>query len=250
MCQTAPRALASQQSRAVGVIVPTLENPNFAIAAEAAQQRLIESGCNFSVARLTNEVQPRYVPYVVIWSLADDETPSAGIDNTETARRLALHLLDLGHRQVGVIAGLANNNDRAAARLEGIRRALSERGLELPRELLTERPNRIAEGQFALRALMATSPPSICSPRSIASRPQQPRKSPSAPSSAKAVHRRLPLSEPLVRSGGHRLRLAAQEPPHEHNGPQAKGSGAGRHAVPRRPRARFPPSDRALPLAR
>lgn len=187
----AARALASQQSRAVGVILPTLENPSFAMAAEAAQRRLVEAGYNFSVAStgydpereadhirsqvahgvdglilvgaqrdpgIVSFLRTRQIPYVVTWSLADEETASVGFDNAETARKLALHLLDLGHRQIGVIAGLTNNNDRAAARLEGIRRALDERGLALPRELLIERPYRIAEGQLALRALMATSP--------------------------------------------------------------------------------------------
>lgn len=187
----AARALASQRAHAIGVIVPTLENTNFAITAEAAQRRLIDAGYNFMVAstgydpaRESSHIQSlvahgvdgiilvgaqrdpdivhflksRRVPYVVTWSMAGDDTPSVGFDNAEAAQRLANHLLDLGHRQIGVIAGLTKNNDRAAARLEGVRRALGQRGLALPRELLIERPYRIAEGQYAMRALMATSP--------------------------------------------------------------------------------------------
>ena len=187
----AARALASQRAHAIGVIVPTLENTNFAITAESAQRRLVDAGYNFMVAStgydparesdqiqslvahgvdgiilvgaqrdpaITHFLKARHVPYVVTWSLAGDGTPSVGFDNAEAARRLASHLLDLGHRHIGVIAGLTKNNDRAAARLEGVRRALDERGLALPRELLIERPYRIAEGQFALRALMASSP--------------------------------------------------------------------------------------------
>jgi LacI family transcriptional regulator, galactose operon repressor len=187
----AARALASQRAHAIGVIVPTLENTNFAITAEAAQQRLVDAGYSFLVAsagyspdreaghiqslvahgvdgiilvgaqrdpQIIQFLNSRRVPYVVTWSLSSDDTPSVGFDNAEAARKLANHLLDLGHRQIGVIAGLTKNNDRAAARLEGIRRALGERGLEVPRELLIERPYRIAEGQFALRALMAMAP--------------------------------------------------------------------------------------------
>lgn len=187
----AARALASQRAQVIGVIIPTLENTNFAITAEAAQQRIVDAGYNFMVAssgydpaRELDQIQSlvahgvdgiilvgaqrdpeaiqflksRRVHYVVTWTLADDDTPSVGFDNAEAARRLADHLLVLGHRQIGVIAGLTKNNDRAAARLEGVRRALGERGLDLPREFLIERPYRIAEGQFALRALMTTSP--------------------------------------------------------------------------------------------
>jgi len=188
----AARALASHRTRAIGVIIPTLENANFAITAEGAQRYLINAGYQMLVAssdydpaqewahirslvahgidgiilvgaRRSDEVieylRSRRLPYVVTWSLADKDTPSVGFDNGEAARRLAKHLLDLGHRQVGVVAGLTKNNDRAAARLDGIRRAFRERGLEFPRELLIERPYRIAEGQLALRALWAMSPP-------------------------------------------------------------------------------------------
>lgn len=187
----AARALASQRTHVIGVIIPTLENTNFAITAEAAQQRLVKAGYNFLVAsagydpdRESKQIQSflthgvdgvilvgaqrdpdvvsalnsRGIPYVTTWTLADDDTPSVGFDNAEAARKLTGHLLDLGHRQIGVIAGLTQNNDRAAARLDGVRRALTERDLVLAREMLIERPYRIAEGQLALRSLMATSP--------------------------------------------------------------------------------------------
>jgi LacI family transcriptional regulator len=194
----AARALASRRSRAFGAIVPTLENLNFALCAEAIQQRAIEARYHLLVAstgydpsrelahvqdfaahgvdgivlvgaqrdrEVLEFLRAREIPYVVTWVLADPGTPSVGFDNAEAARRLARHLLDLGHRQIGVIAGLVRNNDRAAARLEGVRRALADRGLALPQELLIERPYRIAEGQLAMRALMtAPTPPTavIC----------------------------------------------------------------------------------------
>ncbi len=187
----AARALASQRAHAIAAVVPTLENMNFAITAEAAQRRAVEAGYNFLVAstayspereaehiqslvahgvdgivlvgarrdpEVLHFLRSRRVPFVATWTLAGDDTPSVGFDNAEAARRLANHLLDLGHRQIGVIAGLTKNNDRAAARLEGVRRALEDRGLALPREMLIERPYRIAEGQFGLRALLATAP--------------------------------------------------------------------------------------------
>ncbi|MGF7161178.1 LacI family transcriptional regulator [Rhodoligotrophos appendicifer] len=187
----AARALASQKTRVIGAIVPTLENMNFAISVEAAQTRLVGAGYNFLVAstgynparemdhiqaflahgvdgiilvgaqrdaEVVEFLRQRRVPYVVTWTMTADGTPCVGFDNAEAARRLTSHLLDLGHRQIGVVAGLTRNNDRAAGRLEGIHRALEQRGLALPRELLIERPYKIAEGQLALRALMAGTP--------------------------------------------------------------------------------------------
>ncbi|MEJ8570623.1 LacI family DNA-binding transcriptional regulator [Microbaculum marinum] len=188
----AARALASHRTRAIGIVVPTLKNANFAVTAEAAEGRLVEEGYTFLVAtnsystsRESDLIQSlaahgidglilvgaqrdpailrfldaRGIPYVVTWTLARGDVPSVGFDNTEAARRLASHLLDLGHKQIGVIAGLTGSNDRAAARLAGVRQALGERGLELSQELLIERPYRIAEGQIALGALLDRAPP-------------------------------------------------------------------------------------------
>lgn len=76
-----------------------------------------------------------------------------------TARRHAGWLLDLGHRQIGVIAGRSCHNDRAGARVVGIHKALAGRGLALPKELLIKRPYQTIEGQHAFRALMATAQP-------------------------------------------------------------------------------------------
>lgn len=187
----AARALASQRAHTIGAIVPTLENTNFSITAEAAQQRLMDAGYGFMVAstgyqperesdhiqslvahgvdglilvgarrdpELLQFLRARHVPFVVTWTLAGEDCTSVGFDNAEAARRLTDHLLNLGHRHICVIAGLTANNDRAAARLEGVRQAMGERGLEVPKELLIERPYRIAEGQFALRALITTRP--------------------------------------------------------------------------------------------
>jgi LacI family transcriptional regulator len=188
----AARALASRRSRTIGAIIPTLENLSFASAAEAVQRAVIDAGYSFLVAstgydpgrelaqtrsfaahgvdgivlvgaaredEVAEFLKARRIPYVVTWTLAPAPTPSVGFDNGEAARRLAVHLLDLGHRQIGVIAGQTFRNDRAAARVAGIRKALAERGLALPREHLLERPYRIAEGQLALRALLATEQP-------------------------------------------------------------------------------------------
>jgi LacI family transcriptional regulator len=188
----AARALASRKSRAIGAIIPTLENLSFASGAEAMQRCVIEAGYSFLVAStgydparefaqvrafaahgvdgimlvggardaaVTDFLHAQKIPYVITWTLADAPTPSVGFDNHEAARRLTLHLLDLGHRQIGVVAGRTYRNDRAASRVAGIRKALAERGLALPQEHLLERPYRIAEGQLALRALIGTDHP-------------------------------------------------------------------------------------------
>lgn len=188
----AARALASQRTRTIGAILPTLENPNFAACAEALQRRARDAGYSFLLASSGYDRKSEFeqvgalaahgidglvlvgaerdsdaarflatkrIPYVVTWVIARDGTPSVGFDNGEAARRLVTHLMDLGHTHIGVIAGIMRDNDRAQGRVDGIRRALAERGLALPQERLIERPYRIIEGQLALRALLAAPAP-------------------------------------------------------------------------------------------
>lgn len=186
----AARALVRSRSETIGAVVPTLENATFAIAVEALQSRLREAGYTLLLAssgydRSNESTQVRAllargvegvmvvggahdpeieqlcaargVPLVQTWTLRPD-APCVGFDNRAVGRQLADYLLDLGHRQIGVIAGVTRGNDRAAERVAGITEALSARGLDLPREQLIERPYRIAEGQIGLRALLASEP--------------------------------------------------------------------------------------------
>lgn len=186
----AARALASGQWRTVGAIVPSLENSGFAIAVEALQQRLDAAGLTLLLAssgydasrelrevrallsrgidglvlvgslrdpETTTLLERSQVPVVQTWTLVPGQA-CVGFDNAGAARLLTEYLLDLGHRDIGVIAGLTRGNDRAAERVTGVRLTLERRGLALPRERLIERPYRILEGQIAMRALLAARP--------------------------------------------------------------------------------------------
>ena len=185
----AARALASQSTHTIGAVVPTLENPNFAIGIEALQKRLAQEGYTLFVSssgyQLEQERQQvetfvtrgvdgimlvgalhapsvheflrrKKIPFVDTWVLSgSSDVPSIGFDNRAAAMQLTDFLLDLGHKDFGVIAGVTKSNDRARARVKGIRKSLRARGLALRQELLIERPYRIVDGQLAMRALMA-----------------------------------------------------------------------------------------------
>ena len=84
--------------------------------------------------------------------------PNIGFDNRGMARRLADHLLDLGHTRIAMIAGPRQGNDRAGERVEGVAEALRKRGLPLPPERIVEHPYRVMEGRFGLRRLMGLDP--------------------------------------------------------------------------------------------
>lgn len=186
----AARALALNRTHTVGAVVPTLENSTFAIAVEALQARLRDAGymlllasSGYDIANESIQVRTllsrgvegimvvggrhdpetlklcalRGVALVQTWALGA-ETACVGLDNHGIGRELAEHLLDLGHRQIGVIAGETGSNDRAAERVAGVREALSARGLSLAEECLIERPYRIVEGRIGLGALLAAEP--------------------------------------------------------------------------------------------
>lgn len=185
------RSALARQLPIIGAIIPHLENPNFAAGAEAMQNSLRAAGYGFALASSGYDrkselekvmalvahgalgmmlvgaehdpetiqfLNQRNIPFVVTWVLSK-EMPSVGFDNAEAAGRVATHLLDLGHKRIGAIAGITRDNDRASGRLAGIRRTLAERGLTLGQEALIERPYRIVEGQLALRALLGVPNP-------------------------------------------------------------------------------------------
>lgn len=190
----AARALASRRSRVIGAIVPTLDNPVFASCIDALQQRLDEHGfallvasAGYDAAREVREVRlllergidglmlvgadhpkavwallarRRSVPAVVTWTAAPSApVPAVGFDNRAAARRLVEHLLELGHRRIAMIAGPTAGNDRAAARVEGVRAGLAAAGITLGPPLLTERPYTVPDGHAAALALLSLPNP-------------------------------------------------------------------------------------------
>lgn len=183
----AARALASRRTRIVGAIVPTLDNAIFAACINALQRRLARAGHTLLIAcsdyeqseelhetralvgrgveglmlvgtrhdqRLYELLDSRRIPFVNTWTYASDAPhPCIGFDNQRAAAQIAEHLLALGHRRIAMVAGETRHNDRAEARVRGVRAALAARGLQLPPEFLIEQPYGIREGREALRQL-------------------------------------------------------------------------------------------------
>ena len=195
----AARSLASRRSRMIGAIFPSLDSALFGGALEALQNEVARAGytlvvasSNYDLARERDHVrnllangidalmlvggardeevyrtiQSRQIPYVLIWvAQSDGRHPCIGFDNAAAAAAVTHHLLDIGHRRLAVISGHVANNDRAAARLAGVRTALDERGLGLEPDCVLERPFGVESGREAFRRLMAaTTPPTavIC----------------------------------------------------------------------------------------
>jgi LacI family transcriptional regulator len=182
------RILSSRRSRTLGAIVPTIDNTMFArgIAslqkylssvgymlllttsgydpdAELQQARnLISRGVDGLVLRgdchhdaLRKLLDDNAVPFINVGVYRPDRPyPCVGTDNEAAAYRAAAHVVELGHRRIGIVSALQRNNDRASARVAGFRRALAEGGIDLPAQWHVEVPYTLDDAREAARYLL------------------------------------------------------------------------------------------------
>jgi LacI family transcriptional regulator len=188
----AARALASRRTHTIGAVIPTLDNAIFANTAHALQKTLDDAGYTLLLAshEFDAEVEARVtraliergvdglvllgathhpsvmrmldtqqIPYVLTWALdASGRHPCVGFDNRTAANRVASHLLNLGHREFAMISGITAGNERAAERLEGVRQALSDRGIVLAASRVVEKPYTLSAGREGLREVLREAP--------------------------------------------------------------------------------------------
>jgi LacI family transcriptional regulator len=183
------RALSSRRSGTVGVIVPTIDNAIFASGLQAFQRRMAQAGrvtlmaiSDYDPAQEEAQVQAllsrgvdalaltgtsqctslmtllgqRGLPWVHTGSYPSAPgTACVGFDNREAIARAAHYLMDLGHRRIGMLAGIARDNERAAARIEGVRQALARHRLELPERWCVQAAYTIQAAREGTRTLLS-----------------------------------------------------------------------------------------------
>jgi LacI family transcriptional regulator len=95
------------------------------------------------------------VPFINVGIYQPDRPyPCVGTDNEGAAHRAALHLIELGHRRIGIVSALQRNNDRASARVAGFRRAFAENDIEQRAEWHVEVPYTLDDAREAARYLL------------------------------------------------------------------------------------------------
>lgn len=185
---SAGRALASRRTRTLGAIIPTLSNPVFAssmegfeatldglgyaaiisstdyrLGREELQARvLIERGAEGlmlmganHIPKLRSLLAARNIPFVNTWIYdPESDDPCIGFDNEHAARQLIGHLVELGHRNIAMIAGITNENDRAAARVKGVRDALAQVKIPLPECNIIECDYSVSSGRNGFKTLL------------------------------------------------------------------------------------------------
>ncbi len=189
----AARALRSRRTRICGVVLPTLNHAIYAREANALEERLSEAG--YSLLVTTSEYDPkrelrqtkllvergaegvvlvgdvhdprlyellrvRNVPFINTYVFDPSSGhPCAGFDNRKAAFQIVEFLIQLGHRDIGVIAGISRYNDRVRERLEGVRRALLSYDLPFDPKRCIEEPYSIDAGYDGMRLLIGQGKP-------------------------------------------------------------------------------------------
>jgi LacI family transcriptional regulator len=186
------RALASNRSNTVGAVIPTMENAIFARGLQALEETLSANGITLLVATshydvgaeadqvrtllgrgidglvLIGEARPQStydllarsgIPYVLVWN-PNGNGPhcSVGFDNRAAARAMTNAVLAGGHRQVAMIAGVTDWNDRASERVAGVRSALSDRGIVLETPYFVEAAYSLEAGAEAVKVMARLNP--------------------------------------------------------------------------------------------
>ncbi len=186
------RTLAGKQTHTIGAIIPTMENAVFARGIQAFQEELGRHGRTLLIASSAyNEalekeqiqalvargadallligyhrspevydfLKKRSIPVLVAWSYdPTQQQPAIGFDNMNAMAELARLVIRQGHQRIACISAPVASNDRARGRVNGIRLAMSEAGLDPEILILTQTPYGIENGETAFREIMAAAP--------------------------------------------------------------------------------------------
>jgi LacI family transcriptional regulator len=184
-------SLKNQRTKTVGLILPDLGNPFFALVAAGIEAVISDAGYTLLIANtandhdrepaLTRTLLERQVDALLIAStgpsgahlrLAMDRgvhvvlldshprrltTDCVMVDNRRGGADAMGHLLALGHTDIGVITGLLANDSSASERLAGAKRALAGTGVKLQPERCISGDYEMASAEEGARALLAAS---------------------------------------------------------------------------------------------
>lgn len=162
------RSLISRQSKAIGLVVPTISNPVFAPTIEAIERELDVAGyallvhcCERDPARELKQVRALiergvdgliitgsvHVPELAVLlarnkmpyvsqdiSLRQPLGPSIALDNARAMETAIDHLHDMGHRDIAVLSGPTHNTPPVKDRFDGAVTRIRNLRLVLPDE--------------------------------------------------------------------------------------------------------------------
>jgi LacI family transcriptional regulator len=97
------------------------------------------------------------LPYVITYTSGRDKTHTCiGFDNYAASAKSTEHLLELGHRNFGMVAHESEGNDRIQQRIAGVRDTLAREGIAIrPQHFVRVNSRHIASGRDGMRQILA-----------------------------------------------------------------------------------------------
>jgi LacI family transcriptional regulator len=188
------RGLRTKQTRTVGMIIPDITNPFFPEVVRGAEDILRSEGYSLIVGNSDNHTETEAAYYktfrekrvdgLLLIIAANDRRPdylrqhdpravpivfidrycrglpgdSVLADNVKGSAEAVAHLVESGHRRIGIITG-PHELVNARMRLEGYERALEQHGIEIDRELIREGRFDIESGYEQAKGLLSLQDP-------------------------------------------------------------------------------------------
>jgi LacI family transcriptional regulator len=180
--------LSARKTSTLGVIIPTITNPVFAMVTKGIQDYARESGYAIILGNTDyNEENERELihllqekradgvilngpwrntpivplmkktrlPFVITWqTLQDQDVNFVAFDNFQSAYRIVEYLIGLGHSRIGMIAGKFSVSERARMRWEGYRQCLTDHHLPFDPQLVLEKGYTFADGKEAMARML------------------------------------------------------------------------------------------------
>ncbi len=184
------RAMAAKRTLTIGAIIPTMESAIFGRGLQAFQENLHAKGYTLLVSSsayrpeteaeqiktlvargadgllligyerekaVYDFLERREIPTLIAWaSIPSNPQTSIGFDNRKSMSALADQVISMGHKNIAVISGVIEGNDRAADRLNGIKDSLAQNNLAPNDVSIVETTYEIESGANAFRELMQT----------------------------------------------------------------------------------------------
>ena len=199
------RGFVTKKSNTIGLIIPTISNSVFAESTlgvqEYADQKNIKvvlgnsyykysqeenlvkvlresqvDGLIITTTNLKGDILKSLVdenfPFVLLFSTVKSGPISAvGIDNYRGGYLATEHLISLGHKRIGMVAGNFSMTDRSFHRWHGYKKCLRDNGIIYDKELLVQTEYSLSGGRDSIKQLLSLpSPPTavFCSNDHIA----------------------------------------------------------------------------------
>lgn len=187
------RGFVTKQSNTIGLIIPTINNPVFAESTQGVQdcadkrkvqvilgnsyyqyeqeEKLVNTlrerqvdGLIITTTKLKGDVLKTLLaedfPFVLLFSTIKGGPMSAvGVDNYRGGYGATDHLVALGHRRIGMVAGSFAITDRSYHRWHGYRMCLRGHGIPYDKELLVQTDFSLESGRDAVKKLLALKDP-------------------------------------------------------------------------------------------